>query len=579
MQNKIDTLRHSTAHVLASAVFEMFPDAKFGIGPTIENGFYYDFDLPRTLIPEDLPILEKKMKDIIKANLPFERKEIPREEAIKLFTKANQPYKVELIKKLEDEKVSIYKTGNFVDLCRGPHIDSTGEIRNYKLTHIAGAYWCGKESNPMLQRIYGTAFENSKELRKHLHNLEEAKKRDHRKLGKELELFMFSREIGPGLPIWLPKGSIIKEELEKWGKETEEKWNYDRISTPIMTKRKLFEISGHIPYFEEEMYKVKVPGDKKEEYFLKPMNCPSAHIVYKSKLRSYKDLPVRLAEYGKVLRYENQGALNGILRPREFTQNDAHIYCSEEQTIDIFVEIIDLHRYYYDTLGLKDYYIVLELRDPKNKDKYHGDEEMWKKSEKYSIEAIDKAGIKYVVKNEGAAHYGPKMDFKIRSVIGTEYGISTNQIDFYTPKRFGLTYIDKDGKEKPIIVLHRAPLGSDERFVGFLIEHYAGAFPLWLSPVHVRILPISEKFKKYADKVLKQLREKKIRAEIDDSEESLGKKIRNAEKGKVPYMLIIGEKEEKGETVSVRSYKEKDLGAIKITELLAKMEKEIEQKK
>ena len=358
---------------------------------------------------------------------------------------------------------------------------------------------------------------HTKELDDYLNMLEEAKKRDHRKLGKDLELFTFAEEIGPGLPLWLPKGTIIKDELEKWGKETEAKWGYQRVSTPFLTKRELFVMSGHVPYFEDEMYKVQVPGDNKEEsYFVRPMNCPFHHMIYKSKTRSYRDLPLKLAEYGTVARYENAGAINGILRPRLFCQNDAHIYCAEDQAVDVFVEIINLHKYYYDTLGLKDYNIVLALRDPEKKDKYHGEEELWQKSEQLSREAMDKAGIKYVVQNEGAAHYGPKMDFKIKSAIGTEYGISTNQIDLFMPRRFNLKYTDAQGNDQYPVVQHRAPLGSSERFVGFLIEHYAGAFPLWLAPVQVVIIPISDKFVPFALSILDSLKFANIRTELND---------------------------------------------------------------
>lgn len=566
MENKdnLSTLHHSAAHVLAAAVLEMFPDAKLGIGPAIDDGFYYDFELPRTLIPEDLPLLEEKMRAIIKADYPFERAEMDRRNAEEHFTTAGQPYKVELIKELPDDKATVYKSGNFVDLCKGPHLASTGQIKAFKLLKIAGAYWRGNEKNRMLQRVYGTAFESQKELDAHLKMREEAEKRDHRKIGKKLELFAFSDEIGAGLPLWLPAGAAIREELERWGKETEAKWGYQRVGTPYMTKKKLFEISGHISYFKDEMYQVKVPGDDKEEYYIKPMNCPFHHMIFKTKTRSYKELPLRLAEYGTVARYEQAGALNGILRPRLFCQNDAHIYCAEEQAVDEFARIVDLHRFYYDTLGLKDYYIVLALRDPKKKDKYHGDESMWKKAEELSLAAMEKSGIKYTVENEGAAHYGPKMDFKVKSVIGTEYGISTNQIDLYMPRQFDLKYIDKDGKEKFVVVQHQAPLGSNERFIGFLTEHFAGAFPLWLSPTHAAIIPVSDKFNDYAHKIKAELEkagweaDRQIRLHLDDSNETVGKKIRNAEGMKTPYMLVVGEKEQAAGTVAVRTREMKE---------------------
>lgn len=582
-KNKLEIIRHSTSHVLATAMLDMFPETKFGIGPAIDNGFYYDFGLPRTLIPEDLPILEEKMKQIIKKNHPFEKRVLKIKNAIDHFKKAQQPHKVELIKDLEqagEKQITVYKTGPFIDLCTGLHLESTGEIdaSAIKLTKISGAYWKGDENRDQLQRVYGVAFTNKKELKQHLHMMREAKKRDHRKLGKELELFTFSDQIGAGLPLWLPKGMIIKQELEKWGMETEEKWGYKRVSTPFITKRKLFETSGHVPYFEDEMYKVEVPGEEKEDYFIRPMNCPFHHMIYKSKKRSYRELPLKIAEYGTVARYEQAGTLNGILRPRVFCQNDAHVYCTKKQAVDVFAEIINLHRYYYDSLGLKDYYIVLALRDPKKKEKYHGDEEMWKKSEEVSIKAMDKAGIKYVVENEGAAHYGPKMDFKIKSAIGTEYGISTNQIDLFMPKRFNLKYIDKDGKEKYVVVQHQAPLGSSERFIGFLIEHYAGAFPTWLSPVQVAIIPVSEKFDEYAKKVKLELKNAAVRVEMYNSNNSLGKRIAEATKQKIPYMLVVGEKEEKEETVAVREREGKKQDVIKLEKFINKIRKEIEKK-
>jgi threonyl-tRNA synthetase len=584
-ETKLETMRHSGAHIMAAAVYQLFPDAKFGIGPAVADGFYYDIDLPRTLIPEDLENIETEMKKIIKANQPFEKTVIPRDKAMALFKKSGQDYKLELLDEIgADEEVSIYRSGDFVDLCRGPHLDSTGEMKAFKLDRISGAYWRGNEKNKMLQRIYGLAFADAKELQEYEKMRTEAKKRDHRKLGKELELFTFSEDIGAGLPLWLPNGTAMKEELEKWGKETEAKWGYVRTATPFMTKRKLFEISGHVPYFEEEMYRVQVPGDDKEEYFIKPMNCPFSHLIYKSKIRSYKDLPLRFAEYGTVARYEQAGALNGILRPRLFTQNDAHIYCTEDQAVDVFVEIIDLHRYYYDKLGLKDYRIVLELRDPKKKNKYHGEESMWKKSEELSIAAMKKAKIDYEVVNEGAAHYGPKMDFKIKSVIGTEYGISTNQIDLFMPERFKLTYKDKDGRDKPVIVQHRAPLGSDERFIGFLIENFAGKFPLWISPKHLVLIPVSEKFTDFAEKIKEQLAELgwekglQIRTDIDNSDESVGKKIRKAEQGKYPYMLVLGDKEKESGKLSVRTRDLKEQRHFDISEFGEKLVENIKNR-
>jgi threonyl-tRNA synthetase len=496
------------------------------------------------------------------------------EEARELFK--NNPYKLDWLNEIEsrDEKITVYEIGSKdskhydCDLCAGPHVENTGQVKALKLLNISGAYYKGSEKNKMLQRIYATAFNSKEELDKHMELLEEAKKRDHRKLGKDLEIFTFAEEIGPGLPLWLPKGTIVKDELEKWGKETEDKWGYVRVSTPFLTKRKLFEISSHIPYFEDEMYKVSVPGDPTEEYFVKPMNCPFHHMIFKNRTRSYRELPLRMAEYGTVARYENAGAINGILRPRLFVQNDAHVYCTEEQAVDVFVEIINMHRYYYDMLGLEDYYIVLALRDPEKKDKYHGDEEIWQKAEKMSREAMDKAGIKYTVVNEGAAHYGPKMDFKIKSAIGNEYGISTNQIDLFMPQRFDLKYTDKDGNEKYVVVQHRAPLGSSERFVGFLLEHFAGAFPTWLAPVQIEMIPIGEKHQEYAEQVAKTFREKGLRIDVDSRNETMQAKIRDAQGQKIPYMFIMGDREAQEGTVSVRLRSGENLGAKPVAEVL-----------
>jgi threonyl-tRNA synthetase len=577
---QIYKIRHSAEHVLMQAMDNLGYKLHKAMGPATADGFYFDFELLEGQVTiEDFPKIEAEMQKIIEQNLPFTKEVVSAAKAKEKFL--NNPYKHDWITEAEqrNDLISIYwtgepeKPGSFVDLCAGPHVENTKGIGAFKLLSIAGAYWRGDEKNKMLTRIYGTAFSTKDELDRFLWQEEESKKRDHRKIGKEMELFTFSDEIGPGLPLWLPNGSIIKEELEKWGKETESKWGYDRVATPFLTKRKLFEISGHVPYFEDEMYRVQVPGDKEEEYFIKPMNCPFHHMVYKSKIRSYKDLPLRIAEYGTVARYEDSGALNGILRPRLFCQNDAHLYCTEEQAVDVFVEIINLHRYYYDTLGLTDYHIVLGLRDPAKKDKYHGDEAMWQKAEALSRAAMDKAGIKYIAEEEGAAHYGPKMDFKIKSVIGAEYGISTNQIDLYMPERFGLTYVDKDGVEKPVIIQHRAPLGSHERFVGFLIEHFAGAFPVWLHPTQVALIAIGAEQNEYVQQVKQQLIDAvpDLRVKIDNSNETLQKKIRNAQIEKTPYMAVIGGKEKENQTINVRLRNGETLGELAVNDFIARI--------
>jgi len=570
-------LRHSAEHVMHLAVESLFPGAKKVMGPPIENGFYGDFDYDGKITEDDFPRIEAKMKEIVEANLPIVMKEVDSTELKEVFK--DNPFKIEMIEEIEKngEKITACEIGEKgsdvydIDLCAGNHVEKTGDIGAFKLLSVAGAYWHGDEKNKMLIRIYATNFKTKEELNEYLEEQEELKKRDHRNINKNLEVFSLFEEIGPGLPVWLPNGMIIREELEKWGKETEEKWGYQRVATPFMTKRDLFELSGHISYFGDEMFKVAVPNEEQDEYYIKPMNCPFHHLIYRSKTRTYKELPLRLAEYGTVARYENRGSINGILRPRVFCQNDAHVYCSEEQAVDVFVEIIDLHRYYYDKLGLSNYSVELNLRDPEKMDKYHGDESMWKKAEKITREALDKSGIEYTMVNEGAAHYGPKMDLKIKSAMGTEYGISTNQIDLYMPERFGLKYIDKDGKEKPIIVQHRAPLGSSERFVGFLMEHFAGAFPVWLSPMQVQIIPIGIKHLEYSEKIMEKMKEIGLRAYVDDRAETMQSKIRDAQVKKIPYMLIIGDREVESNEVSVRLRTGENIGSKPVEEVVEKI--------
>ncbi|MFZ2663793.1 MAG: threonine--tRNA ligase [Patescibacteria group bacterium] len=572
------SLRHSAEHVMHMAVESLFQGSKKIMGPPIEDGFYGDFDYDGKITEEDFINIEQKMQDIIDANLSITVREASYKELKEIFQ--DNPYKWEMIEELEKnkEKVTVCEIGDKegkyydIDLCAGNHVGRTSDIKAFKLLSIAGAYWRGSEQNKMLTRIYATAFDSKEDLDIYLELLEEQKKRDHRNINKNLEIFELFEEIGPGLPVWLPNGMIVREELERWGKETEEKWGYVRVSTPFMTKKKLFEVSGHVPYFNDEMYKVGVPGEGEEEYFIKPMNCPFHHLIFKSKPRTYKELPLKIAEYGTVARYENRGSINGILRPRLFCQNDAHIYCSKEQAVDVFVEIVNLHKYYYDTLGLNNYHIELNLRDPTKMDKYHGNEEMWQKAEKITREALDTSGIEYTVVNEGAAHYGPKMDFKIKSATGTEYGISTNQIDLYMPERFGLTYIDKDGKEKPVIVQHRAPLGSSERFIGFLMEHFSGNFPVWLCPTQVEIIPIGDKHVTYAQKVKEDLKAKHLRVEVDDRAETMQSKIRDAQVKRIPYMLIVGDKEIEKNEVSVRLRTEENLGSKPLNEVVSKIE-------
>ena len=557
----------------------MWPNAKPTLGPPIENGFYYDFDFADTKISEeDLVKIEEKMHQLVKDWKEFRRfhESI---HAIKERFKDNQ-YKLELIREFEkdNQDITVYQSGNFIDLCRGGHIDNPAkEIKYFKLLSVAGAYWRGSEKNTMLTRIYGTIFATQKELDKYLADLEEAKKRDHRKIGKELELFTISEEVGPGLVLWLPKGNIIKEEIEKWAKETEEAWGYQRVTTPNITKSGLYFTSGHLPYYKDDMYP-PMKGEGGEEYYLKPMNCPHHHMIYKSKVRSYKELPLRLAEYGTCYRYEASGELFGMMRVRGFSQNDSHIYCTPEQAVGEFVNVMRLHEYYYKTLGITEYHLVLSLRDPTNKKKYHGDEDMWKLAEGLMREAAGKVDIKMVEDIGSAAFYGPKIDFVIRSSIGREFGISTNQIDLFMGKRFNLKYVDKSGKEETPVIIHRAPLGSHERFIAFLIEHWGGNFPVWLSPVQVKVLPITDKNLSYAKSVWEKLKENGIRAELDERNERLQAKIRDAQIQKIPYMLILGDKEEKEKTVSVRGRSGKDSGALSIDKFIGNIRKEIETK-
>ncbi|HBA52615.1 TPA: threonine--tRNA ligase [Candidatus Azambacteria bacterium] len=597
MTYPLETIRHSYAHVLAAAIQRLFPDARFGVGPVIENGFYYDILLPKAIGGEDLPKIEQEMKRIIKQNLKFEREETGIDEAIAFFQKTNQPFKVELLKDLktkgttamseEEQKtigkevktVSIYKTGGFVDLCRGPHVASTKELPAdaFKLTKIAGAYWRGSEKNPMLTRIYGAGFIAKKDLDKYLWQQEEIKKRDHRVLGEKLKLFTFAEEVGPGLPLWLPNGTILRDEIENYAKEIEKKWGYRRVATPHIAKETLYRMSGHIPYYAESMF----PPMKLDDgnYYLKAMNCPHTHMIYKSEPKSYRDLPLRLAEYGTVYRYELSGTLAGLLRTRGFTQNDAHIYCREDQVEAEFLKVMKLHEFWYKKVfGIKDFYMRLSL-PAKDKAKYADIPEGWKKSVEMIRRSMQSSKLPFVEAEGEAAFYGPKVDFQIKSIVGREETASTNQLDFLAAQRFNLNYRDKDGEDKPVYVIHRAPLGSHERFIAFLIEHFAGAFPLWLAPVQAWILPIGKAHKKYGARIAKELLAVDIRAELKDQNETVGKKIREGENQKIPYLLIVGDKEMKNESVAVRKRAKGDLGAVKFKKFLARIKEEIVKKK
>jgi threonyl-tRNA synthetase len=577
---KINILRHSTAHVLAAAVLKFFPEAKFAIGPAIDNGFYYDFELPRTLIPEDLPLLEKEMKEIIKANYSFEKKLVPAEKALEKFEKLNQSYKIELIKDLiknGEKEILIYKSGDFVDLCSGPHLQSTGEIdaQSFKLTHISGAYWKGDEKRKMLQRIYGTVFHNKKDLKKHLFELEEAKKRNHRKIGKEMELFANFPEIGQGLPVWLPKGYAMRRVLEDYMLKLERSYGYEHILTPNINKKELFETSGHLGFYNKSMYSpMEIDG---ETFYLKPMNCPAGMMVYKIKSRSYRDLPMKIGELGTVYRYEKSGELHGLQRVRGFTQNDAHIYCTPDQLKAEFVEVLNLLLKFYQDIGFENYKFRLSLSD-NSKDKYVGEKKDWEQAEKAMREVLKESEVDFYEEKGEAAFYGPKVDVQAINVFGKEDSISTIQIDFNLPERFNLNYINKDGEKERPFVIHRALIGSFERFFAFLIEYYAGKFPTWLAPIQIGILPVSEKFDRYSQEIFDKFKKADIRVEMFNSDDSLGKRIAESTKMKIPYILIMGEKEEKDDLVTIRKRDEKEQKVMKIDEFLELIKKEIKEK-
>lgn len=560
VENTLEKKRHTLAHLLALAVRRDFPHALPTIGPAIDTGFYYDFDFSGGKAPAetDLKQIEKNMKKALSEWKAFSHRAVTPDEAREVFK--NNPYKTELINELEKngETITLYTVGEghfeFTDLCRGGHSESpASEIDpdSFKLSLIAGAYWRGNEANQMLTRIYGLAFNSKEELDQHLAQVEEAKKRDHRMLGEQLDLFHFDESIGKGLPIWLPKGNIIKEELENWAKKTEEKWGYSRVTTPLITKEDLFLTSGHLPLYKESMYAPLQIED--ENYYIKPMNCPFHHKAYGARPKSYRELPVRFAEYGWCHRYEDSGSLFGLMRVRGMQMNDAHIYVQKEKAVDEFVNVIKLHEYYYKVLGIKNYEMELALRDPKKMDKYHGDEEDWKDAERMTIEAMEKSGVPYKVVHEGAAFYGPKMDFQVYSSIGRLFTASTNQLDLYMGKKFGLEYVDSDGQKKTPAIIHRAPLGTHERFIGFLIEHFGGNFPLWLSPEQVRIIPVSDTHNAYAQQIFEELKAVGVRVQLDSSNDSMGKKIRNAKHDRLPYFVVVGDKEVAEKTVTLES--------------------------
>ena len=573
-----DVLLHSTAHLMAHAVKIIYPDVKITIGPTIKNGFYYDFDLDDTFSDDDLEKIERKMRELATAGHAITRQEISTEDAIKYFNGIGETYKVEIIEQIDPEEViSAYSQDDFTDLCRGPHVSNTKKIKYFKLLSISGAYWRGDEKNKMLQRIYGTVFSKKKDLKKYLEMLEEAKKRDHRKLGKELELYTFDKDIGPGLPLWLPNGTVIIDELEQLAKQTERNAGYKQVRTPHLTKGSLYELSGHLTHYKESMYPpMDVDGT---EYYVKPMNCPHHHKIFSSSPRSYRDLPLRLAEYGTCYRYERSGQLFGLMRVRSLQMNDAHIYCRKDQFKIEFLHVCQMYLQYFKIFGIEKYTMRLSLHDQEGLGKkYVNEPELWIETEKLLREALQEGDIEFVEVPGEAAFYGPKVDVQVWSAIGKEFTIATNQVDFAIPKRLDLIYTDENGFEKTPICIHRAPLGTHERFIGFLIEHFGGNFPLWLAPIQVAVLPVSDKVLSYAQKVENDLHDAGVRVTLDKKPDKIGTKIRQAEISKINVMLIVGAREVENGTVSVRRRFQGDTGSVQFDKLKSDLEREIKNR-
>ncbi len=571
------TFWHSSAHLMAEAIEFFYPGAKFGIGPTVEYGFYYDIELPggKQLTEADLQKIEQKMIELSRQKQTIVRQEISKDDALEMFTEKNDELKVELINELEDGTITLYKQGNFTDLCRGPHLPDTGYIKAVKLTSIAGAYWRGNEKNKMLTRVYGITFPKQKLLQEYLEMLEEAKKRDHRKIGKEMELFTFSESVGQGLPLWLPKGAQLRMQLEDFLKKVQKKYGYDQVITPHIGDVRLYKKSGHYQKYGKDSFQTISTPAEGEEYMLKPMNCPHHCEIYKDKPKSYKDLPIRMAEFGTVYRYEQSGELHGLTRVRGFTQDDAHIFCRPDQLKEEFKKVIDIIFIIFKALEFEDYVAQISLRDPDDKEKYIGSTENWDKAEKAIIEACGEKGLKTITKTGEAAFYGPKLDFMIKDALGRSWQLGTIQVDYNLPERFELEYIGADDNRHRPVMIHRAPFGSMERFVAVLIEHTAGKFPFWLAPQQAVILPISEKFNEYAEKVSKFLNISDIRTVVDDRNEKIGRKIRDNELKRIPWLLIVGEKEAEAETVSVRRQGEGDKGAMEISEFADLLKKDI----
>ena len=573
-----EVLLHSTAHVMAQAVKRLWPKSQVTIGPAIENRFYYDFDIDGTFSDKDLDNIENKMREIAKENLSVVRRDLDRDEAIRMFNEMGEKYKVEIIEQIDSkDQISAYGQGDFIDLCRGPHVPFTGKIKHFKLLSTSGAYWRGDENNKMLQRIYGTVFASKNALKEYLQFLEEAKKRDHRKLGKELEIYTFDDEVGPGLPLWLPNGGIIIDELESLAKETESRHGYYQVRSPHLTKSDLYKKSGHLDLYKDSMFPaMDVDGI---EYYVKPMNCPHHHKIYDASPKSYRDLPYRIAEYGTCYRYEKSGQLFGLMRVRSMQMNDAHIYCSKTDFDSEFIDVCNMYLEYFDIFGIEKYEMRLSLHDPNYLgEKYVDEPSLWIETEEIVRKALSDGGINFVEVPGEAAFYGPKIDVQVWSAIGKQFTLATNQVDFAIPKRFNLTYTDEHGEEQTPLCIHRAPLSTHERFIGFLIEHYGGDFPLWLAPIQVTILPVSEKTNKYARAIEEKFKNKGLRVKIDDRPDKIGAKIRLAELNKIPVMIIVGEKEASDNTVSIRRRLMGDQGSVNVEELLTNLISEIKQR-
>ena len=574
----LEILRHTTTHVMAQAIKRLYDGVKLGVGPVIDEGFYYDIDMPEPLSTEDLDRVEKEMQKIIDEDLEIRREVVSREEAIALFKEIGDHLKLELIADIpEGETITLYRQGEFVDLCRGPHLPSTGKIKAFKLLSVAGAYWRGNSENQMLQRVYGTAFFKKAELENHLKELEERKERDHRKLGKELELFTISQEIGQGFPVWLPKGAAVRRVIERYIVDKEIQHGYQHVYTANLAKVDLYKTSGHWDHYRDDMYPpMKVDN---EELVLRPMNCPHHFMVYKHKLHSYRELPIRIAELGTMYRYEMSGALAGLQRVRAMTLNDAHLFCRPDQMKEEFINVVKLILEVYEDFGIKDYYFRLSYRDPNNKEKYVDNDEMWEMAQSKLREAMESMGLDFVEAEGEAAFYGPKLDVQVRTALGKDETLSTAQLDFYLPERFDLKYIGPDGEEHRPVVIHRGVVSTMERFVAFLIEQYKGAFPTWLAPVQVRVIPVAESHLDYAKRIADDLKKRMIRVEVDERDEKLGYKIREAQTQKIPYMLVVGDKEIEANAVNVRKYGEKDSATVAFADFLATIERDIREKK